>query len=83
MVPVLEASEMERSEPSGRGGRPRKQKLPITRKAGDSYELPNGLRIWADQDGQGYLIRLEGGRVDAEMVRVIMAAIHRMLQSTS
>jgi ParB family chromosome partitioning protein len=83
MVPVLEASEMKRSEPSGRGGRPRKQKPPTARKAGDSYELPNGLRIRADQDGRGYLIRLEGGPVDAEMVRVIMAAIHRILQPTS
>ena len=79
MLPVIEAAEAGGRADPARGGRPRKG-ASGPRGERVEYLLPNGIRLREDQDGRGYLIRVEGKGVDAALVRGVMEEVYRSLK---
>ncbi|WP_146590994.1 ParB/RepB/Spo0J family partition protein [Puniceibacterium confluentis] len=69
------ATTEEQPRDRARGGRPRAEPKGPAR-----IETSSGVVLRRISDSQGYLIRLEGRRVDADMVDAIMAEIQRLLE---
>ncbi|MBE9637067.1 ParB/RepB/Spo0J family partition protein [Salipiger mangrovisoli] len=56
-----------------RGGRPKKQAAPAARTTG------SGVQLAAEEDARGWVIRVDGKRVDAELVESLMQNLERLL----
>lgn len=78
LEPHVAESEQALKSPS-RGGRPRKV-AQVPRGPG-VRDLGNGIVLRRGSDSKGYYIRIEGGRVDAEMVDAVMFEVSRLLES--
>lgn len=74
MEPVIQAHESQPRDTS-RGGRPRAQP-----KGPEKIETSSGVTLRRISDSKGYLIRIQGARVDADMVDIIMQEIERLLE---
>lgn len=78
LLPILDRSEETSRDPS-RGGRPTKS--PVTRVVdGGSVTTSSGFTIRREEDSRGYLIRIGGRRVDAEMIDIIIGEVQRLLE---
>ncbi|MCR8550654.1 ParB N-terminal domain-containing protein [Salipiger sp. P9] len=73
---ILAGLEPAEADPA-RGGRPRKGAAPRAA----SRALSSGVRLRAAEDGQGWYIRLQGARVDRELVELVLAELERMLEA--
>ncbi|RPE62923.1 ParB family chromosome partitioning protein [Pacificibacter maritimus] len=60
-----------------KGGRPKK----TTAGAGRSVTLKSGVQLTSDHDGSGWLIRVNGSRVDRELIEVAMGELSRLLDA--
>lgn len=78
ILPVIEAHEEAPRDPK-RGGRPKSPPA-------DHYKRPNtrqtksGFTLSRDHDGESYLIRFGGRKVDAEFVDLAIAELERLLE---
>jgi ParB family chromosome partitioning protein len=64
-----------RKDPA-RGGRPKKASAPHS-----ARKLKSGVQLASSQDGQGWMIRINGDRVDHELVERAMAELERLLDA--
>lgn len=79
LAPVIEEAEAS-TQPTSRGGRPRKTATPRRAVArGDGFRLGNGAVMSHERDGQDHVIRFRGAAVDGEMVERVMEEIYRLL----
>lgn len=74
---VIENYEGELRDTS-RGGRPKT--APRKRETGPTVRTSTGFVLRREQDGQGFLIRLEGRKADAEMVDALIREMERWLE---
>ncbi|WP_158971136.1 ParB/RepB/Spo0J family partition protein [Chachezhania sediminis] len=72
---ALDAVEPAPPEPT-RGGRPRKAAV---KRKGQEIALETGITLTSAEDGQGWMIRIQGAQVDEELVDVVMAEVARLL----
>lgn len=75
-VSEAEAAPKDRSK----GGRPKGKLPPIGWIDNDTLRLSSGVVLQKQHDSQGYLIRLNGKPVDADMVDAAMAELQRMFE---
>ena len=61
-----------------RGGRPKKK----TAAQHSARQLTSGVQLASSHDGQGWMIRLNGDRVDQELVEIAMSELARLLDAT-
>lgn len=73
---ALAALTVVRKDPA-RGGRPKKAP-PAPHSA---RQLKSGVRLASSHDGQGWMIRINGDRVDQELVEIAMAELERLLDA--
>ncbi|SMR84091.1 chromosome partitioning protein, ParB family [Aliiroseovarius halocynthiae] len=74
---VIESYEAEPRDTS-RGGRPKT--APGKRESGPAVRTSTGFVLRREHDGQGYLIRLEGRKADAEMVDALIREMEHWLE---
>ncbi|MEM5477703.1 ParB N-terminal domain-containing protein [Pacificibacter sp. AS14] len=73
---ALSALTTVRKDPA-RGGRPKK----AAAAPHSARQLKSGVRLASSQDGQGWMIRINGDRVDQELVEIAMAELERLLDA--
>ena len=77
MEPFADAAEAQ-SRPTGRGGRPRKAPAPMAERAGER-RLDSGITLRRMSDAKGHYIRVEGKRVDSELMETVLDELARLL----
>jgi ParB family chromosome partitioning protein len=80
LLAVIEQAETS-TQPTGRGGRPRKAGQ-VSRPArhDEGYRLANGATMTHERDGRDHVIRFRGEAVDGELVERVVEEIYRLLK---
>lgn len=63
-----------------RGGRPKTVRSVSGWKGADTLETSAGITIRKKRDGQGYLLRLEGDKLDSDLMDSLMSEIQALLE---